>query len=623
MNTKKIVSVITATSFVALSFSGCSLLGGKDKAAIEEVASSYIDNVLDGKINKTAQFVVDEEDFFQENELPSQQQALISAVFDASSYEVEDIEVSKDSASAQIVFTMPDLDSIADEGYSFDEFIDAIGDIDEDTEETVEFEFSKDGEDWLIEGDSTEDFYNFLMSIGEDIEFSGLSEGGALDAVDEFYGYLVAGNMEAAIGMTANSEGGFEEFSEMLAEHPEYGALVDCVSNYFSAVEYTSEVTNVTDDEITVTVTGTAPDAETMVTEAMNDHTILVPIMADFIESMISGDYDVNIIYTGLFGAVADTIGTGSPIPYSTDIAVTVDDDGNYYVEPGDGFLFDFDFPEVAGSEELIPEAMDLLLSQGRISQEQYNEFMAQSGYSSGGEGYDVVINFLEQGDDFFSYDYDVTDSMITFYVQTWDYYDEGDVFDYSVSLDGADGFITGEYVMPEDSCDMIEIRIPVVTGSAAGNYEITVYDEGNSTSVLADIEMVIMGEGAPITGDAPAFGQSMSYGNEGDDLFSFHFTDGNGNWVSSGTYSSNRGAIDFYVITWDYYDVGSTVVADVYYEGDLVGSVTGVNSSGGTDTFEFTYEPTRLPDGDYVFRLYDVEGNGILCDAYCTVETD
>ena len=75
--------------------------------------------------------------------------------------------------------------------------------------------------------------------------------------------------------------------------------------------------------------------------------------------------------------------------------------------------------------------------------------------------------------------------------------------------------------------------------------------------------------------------------------------------------------------MTWAYYDVGTEVTADVYLDGELIGSVTGANSRNGTDTFTFSYEPNSLEDGDYVFRIYDVEGNGVLCDAYCTVRTE
>ncbi len=624
MNTKKIVSVVTASSILVLSMSGCSLLGGKDKAAIEEVATSYIDYIKDGKLNKTADLVVDEEDYFQENAFPAQQEDLLSVLWESMEFTVENIEVNKDSASAEIVFTMPDLDSIAEEGYSFDEFLDAIGDIEDTVEASVDFDFSKDGDNWLIEGDSTEDFFNFLAGIGEDLEFSGLSEGAAIEAVDTFMSYLAQGDVEGVISMSTNTETAFADLDEIAeAMGEDNTVLSDLFSSYFSNVQYESSIESVNEDSIVVALTGTAPDAEPAITAAVNDHDIIVPVFADYLESMINGNYDVTAVATALLGVVNAAVVDADQTSYNTTITVTVDEAGNYYCNPADeGFFYDFDFPEVADSDELMPEALALLLEQGRISQSDYNMYMSAYGGGVSGD-YDVTDAVVIEGDDLYSFDYTVTDSVIYVYVRTWAYYDTGDSFEYEVEING-DDVISGEYVMPDDSDDMINIEIPVTDPAGpAGSYVITVYDEGSSSDILIKAEIVVLGEGAPISGEAPLFGQSMSYGNDGDDFFAFHFTDGNGDWYTESTYPSNRGAIDFYVITWAYYDVGSEITADVYFNGDLVGSVTGVNSSGGTDTFEFTYEPSRLEDGDYIFRLYDVEGNGVLCDAYCTVETE
>lgn len=624
MNTKKFVSAVTAASVLALSFTGCSLLGGKDKAAIEEVATSYIDYIKDGKLNKSADLVVDEEDYFQENAFPVQQEDLLSAVLASTEFTVENIEVKKDSGSADIVFTMPDLDSIADEGYSFEEFLDAVGDIDDTVEETVEFEFSKDGEDWLIEGDSTEDFFNFLAGIGEDLEFSGLSEGAALEAVDTFYSLIASGDITSAISMTADADGSLEEYQEMIEEYPDLIVIEDILSNYISEVEYTSEVTEVTEDAITVSVTGTAPDAEASVTEAVNNHDVMVPIMADYIESMINGTYDTNLIFAEIFEVVADSIGTGAPVPYSTQIVVTADEDGNLRVDPDDGFVFDFDFPDVADGNDLMPEAMDLLLEQGRISQSDYNSFMTSLGGTPAAGDYDVTEVPVIEGDDLYSYDYTVADDMIYVNVRTWAYYNTGDTFGYDVEINGEDAF-SGHYEMPDDYDDMIYITIPVDDPAGpSGSYVVTVYDEGSTSSVLIKLELVVITEGAPVpAGSAPVFGESMSYGNEGDDFYTFHFTDGNGEYFTDSEYPSNRGAVDFFVMTWAYYDVGTGVDCDVYCDGEYVDTITAFNRSGATDTFEFSYEPSSLEDGDYVFRIHDVEGNGILCDAYCTVVTE
>lgn len=627
MNTKKFVSAVTAASVLALSFTGCSLLGGKDKAAIEEVATSYIDYIKDGKLNKSADLVVDEEDYFQENAFPVQQEDLLSAVLASTEFTVENIEVKKDSGSADIVFTMPDLDSIADEGYSFEEFLDAVGDIDDTVEETVEFEFSKDGEDWLIEGDSTEDLYNFFLGIGEGIEFSGLSESAALEAVDTFMAYLAQGDVNGVLSMSPEGADIFDsldDFTEALGS--DNTVMSNLFSSYFSQVDYESSISSVSEDAIVVSLTGTAPDAEPAITAAVQDHNVIVPIYADYIESLVSGNYDTAALTGEILDAVSTAVAqTTLTTAYNASVTVTADDDGNLYCDPTEdgSFFYDFEFPEVADSSELMVEALDLLLEQGRISQSDYNSYMTSLGGTPAAGDYDVTEVPVIEGDDLYSYDYTVADDMIYVNVRTWAYYNTGDTFGYDVEINGEDAF-SGHYEMPDDYDDMIYITIPVDDPAGpSGSYVVTVYDEGSTSSVLIKLELVVITEGAPVpAGSAPVFGESMSYGNEGDDFYTFHFTDGNGEYFTDSEYPSNRGAVDFFVMTWAYYDVGTGVDCDVYCDGEYVDTITAFNRAGATDTFEFSYEPSRLEDGDYVFRIHDVEGNGILCDAYCTVVT-
>lgn len=628
MNTKKFVSAVTAASVLALSFTGCSLLGGKDKAAIEEVATSYIDYIKDGKLNKSADLVVDEEDYFQENAFPVQQEDLLSAVLASTEFTVENIEVKKDSGSADIVFTMPDLDSIADEGYSFEEFLDAVGDIDDTVEETVEFEFSKDGEDWLIEGDSTEDLYNFFLGIGEGIEFSGLSESAALEAVDTFMAYLAQGDVNGVLSMSPEGADIFDsldDFTEALGS--DNTVMSNLFSSYFSQVDYESSISSVSEDAIVVSLTGTAPDAEPAITAAVQDHNVIVPIYADYIESLVSGNYDTAALTGEILDAVSTAVAqTTLTTAYNASVTVTADDDGNLYCDPTEdgSFFYDFEFPEVADSSELMVEALDLLLEQGRISQSDYNSYMTSLGGTPAAGDYDVTEVPVIEGDDLYSYDYTVADDMIYVNVRTWAYYNTGDTFGYDVEINGEDAF-SGHYEMPDDYDDMIYITIPVDDPAGpSGSYVVTVYDEGSTSSVLIKLELVVITEGAPVpAGSAPVFGESMSYGNEGDDFYTFHFTDGNGEYFTDSEYPSNRGAVDFFVMTWAYYDVGTGVDCDVYCDGEYVDTITAFNRAGATDTFEFSYEPSRLEDGDYVFRIHDVEGNGILCDAYCTVVTE
>ena len=341
MNTKKVMSIVTAASMLVLSVSGCSLLGGKDRQAIEDAATGYIDAVNAGKFNKSLKFVEDEEDFFQENEIPSDQAELVAAVMGASEITVENIEAKKDKGSADIVFTMPDLDEIADEGYSLDEFIDAIEDIEGETEETVEFSFVKDGEDWLIEADSTEEYYNFLMSIGEGIEFSGLSEAAALETVDTLVNLLREGDLQGVAAICGESEE--LDFSDLEEEGMDVNSIINVFSAYYTGLDYTSEVTEVTEDAITVSLTGTAPDAQAAIEETFSDPDTVAPLLADVYESYLNGgNGDISAAYSSVYSLIGEAIVSADTIPYSSSVVVTADEEGNLFAEPADDFIFDF-----------------------------------------------------------------------------------------------------------------------------------------------------------------------------------------------------------------------------------------------------------------------------------------
>lgn len=620
MKTKKIVGLVTASAILLSSVSGCSLLNGKQKEAVTDAVEGYVDAVKEGKYDKSVDFVLDGEDYFQENEFDGPTQELLNAVLDASEYEVDEIEIDDDEATAVVIFSIPDLDSIADEGYSFDEFIDAVADIDESVDEEFRFELSMDDDEWFIAGDSTSDFADFLAGLVADLEFSGLSESAAVEAVQTFVDYLAQGDIMSAYAMSPVDSDAFSDMEDMEEFLGEVNGFTEVFSAYFSNLDVTYEATEVTEDSITVTLTGTAPDAEPAIAAAVSDHDIMVPIYADYLESMINNTFDITSVINEIFSVAADAISTASPAAYTSTAEVTVDEDGNYYVDPADGFIVDFDFPEVASSDELLPEALDLLLSQGRITQAQYDEYMG--GGSSSVSGADASLNLIEAGDDLYDYDFYITSSNIEVDVQTWDYYDEGAVFQYEVALDGTE-IMSGSYVMPNDDEDMIEIMIPY-TGEPSGIYNIIVFDEGATTStVLAELELVILSEGAPI-GDVD-FGESMSYVEVSDDFYTFHFVDGSGNWMDNDDYyPSNRGEIDFVARTWDYYDEGATMGCDIYCDGECVGSVVAVNDEDYNDTFEFEWEPNGgLSDGDYTFVLYDVDSDSVFGMAYATVVTE
>lgn len=628
MNARKSICMVTATAVLMGSFAGCSLLGGKDKTAVTDAATGYIEQIMAGKYNKSAKFVTDEEDFFAAAEIDAETEGILSAVWSVSSFIVDEVNVDKNSATAEVTFELPDLGTIAEEGYSYDEYVDAIADIEEMNEETFEFEFSKDGEDWYIEADSTEDFYNFVFDTLGEFSYGGLSEAGAVEAVDQFISYLAQGDLQSAMDMSTAESGDITDYYVSLQS--EYGIGIESSSvddvfvAFFSNMQYETSIGNVTDDCITVNVTGTAPDSEAALDLAAGNEEILVPAYADYIESVLGGNMNYGVLFNGMLLGLADGFRNAPATDFSSSIDVTADEDGNLYVDPADDFV-DWSFDNVEPDDELMYDAMNLLLEQGRISQSDYDLLIGSDiGDGSSDSDLDVTCIEVETGDDFYTYSYSVNSQAITLTVVTWDYYDQGTEFNYDVAVNGTEGVMDGTYVMPNDDEDHIEIQIPLI--DPTGSYVVTVYDAGSTSSVLASYEFVILAEGAPL-GDALLYGQSVSYADISDDFYTFHFLDGEGEWFdqTGSNYSGNRGAVDFVARTWDYYDQDQEMICEVYLNGELVETLTAAPDDTYTDTFYFTYEPSRgLEDGDYAFVMYDVDSDSdLFAIAYASVVSE
>lgn len=367
MNIRKMISITVAASVLSLSVSGCFLLTVIETPKIEETAGKYIELIKKGKYNSAKLHVADEDDYFLAADPDESTVTLMNTLLDNSEYTVSVNNVTKTDASADIIFEMPDLSVIADEGYTFDEFVEAMGDIDETVEQSVEFEFSKEEDKWLIEPESTEDFYNFLTGVFEGIDFGPLNERTALEAVDTFFGLLAQGDYESAMAMSAGDQASVQQALSSLGAMGDISGISDLFAAYYSNIQYETIVTEVTDDAITVSVTGTAPDVQTAVDTALADHDIIVPVIADYIDNYVHGNND----YTGIFNSIiaigTDAVSTAGMIPYSCDITVTADENGILRLNPGEGFIFNFSMPEL-DTENLGIEAVMLLIEQGRLT---------------------------------------------------------------------------------------------------------------------------------------------------------------------------------------------------------------------------------------------------------------
>ncbi len=537
MTSRKALSIITSAAIFAGSVSGCSFLGGKDKAAAGDTVESYINAISKSKFNNSKKYVVDEEDYFLENEFDDETSGILSAVWSVTEYELGEVEINKNSATVEVEFTFPDLDSIADEGYSYDEFVDAIADIDDETEETFEFELSKDGDEWLIEPDSTEDFFNFLADLTKDLEFSGVTEDSAIEAVETLLAYLADGDCSSAIAMCNNLSFSFDTTGEY-SSYSNYSTWEsNIVSAYFSRLDYELEVTDMYEDSAVVLITGTAPDAVNAVNEAANDPDLLAPVAADYIEAVLNQTVDFNVLSGSLIDIVVDAINGAGTTSYSHNVVVSASEDGRLVLTPDPGLMQNLVIPDFINGEEVVPAAVQLLYDQGRISAEQYAQLIGESGTS----GYDVTTVVGYAGEDLYDYNVFVNEDVVSVHFQTWGYYDEGDTFEYEVTIDGSE-VIQGEYVIPFDNCDIIEVDVPVGASGPYGNYVFVCYDEGSSSSELGEIEVIVLADGAPVLDGITA---TMDIIEEGDDLYS-NYTE------------TDSDSVTVYVRTWDYYDQGT-----------------------------------------------------------------
>ena len=350
-------------------------------------------------------------------------------------------------------------------------------------EDTVEetFESSKDG-------DST-----------EDLEFSGLSEEAAMEAVSTFISYMAEGDLASAEAMNANAVG----YDPVYADGDAYDEIMgNLMAAYFSNLDYELEVTEVTDDSITVAVTGTAPDADSAVTAAANDPDIMAPITADYIEATVYGISSNDNLEADLFAVVANAINSADLIPYSSFAVVTADEDGNLFVEPQYGFIQSFDFPEYM-NESVVPAAIDLLLEQGRITDEQYDELTgiwdsSVSGQDASAADHSVSMEIIQEGDDCYLCQAQWVDNEeIVICVTTQNYYDEGTEFNYVITYyDGiTETSFEGSYVAPRDDFDSIVIILPSDDGIYPHECEVTIYDANADyySDILVDFVLTII----------------------------------------------------------------------------------------------------------------------------------
>ncbi|MBO4426696.1 MAG: hypothetical protein J5776_06780 [Clostridiales bacterium] len=179
---------------MALSCASCAIFGPNKKEIVEaadECASAIVKQDF-GKLGKLADddsadaiksFAVDEvndeiDAAISGSSNSDEQKEFIDAVADTITYEIdeESVEVDKDEASVDVVFTMVDYEKALKDDYSdIDEVLDLLDDCDDTKEVTVTFEFEKDDDEWLLTNANKKllskifDFYTYELELQPDL----------------------------------------------------------------------------------------------------------------------------------------------------------------------------------------------------------------------------------------------------------------------------------------------------------------------------------------------------------------------------------------------------------------------------------------------------------------------
>lgn len=176
-NFKKIICTAVSAALLIGSIAACSKSDkGGDNDDVEDVVASYLDNIINSKVNKNSKLVEGGEDAVGDMDIDSTTSILV-ALLENAEYEITDSDVSKKKAEVTIDLSTVSIDDILDEiddDATTDDFIEALEELasDEDSFEAGEFTFElvqEDGE-WVISADSTEEFADYLIDLVVDVD---------------------------------------------------------------------------------------------------------------------------------------------------------------------------------------------------------------------------------------------------------------------------------------------------------------------------------------------------------------------------------------------------------------------------------------------------------------------
>lgn len=520
---RKIAGVILAVSVFAGAFPGCSMFTAKDREAIGEKADTFISEMLKGRYERAARSVLDKDDDFMKS-IPEdyRQLTIMEEVMYNSTYELGDIEVNKFDKEAACLFTVSYTDVIALTSSGDMPMADVLTAIDEgqemtETELTVGFIY--DDDDWAVDPDSAAELIEFFADMCEDLPLSGINEDSAIAYAEQFIGMIADGSFSESLDMTTIP---YSDITSSLtlyyAEMDEEGivsAIDEMQGAYFSTFDPTYTAERVDEYTYNVTVSGEIADIDAGLQSIVDDEDRFIPMLADMLAPMCVDEYyyepDMNEFYSAYkdfyITGVSETTAT---VDKSISMEITCDDYGNFTIDVPEDDIFP---PSVIQFYDILDNADDstvfaaceILHDDGRMSEELFVEVISMYGETDLPDGMEVQD---DPDDELYGQTVFFEDGTLYFCLETWDYYDAGDLFLYQLTLDGEPLVENGEYRMMTDYSDVIYISCDIgdTDELPIGTYELTVY-EGNTDSTAPFGRVIVAPIGSEPSGGSVRFG--------------------------------------------------------------------------------------------------------------------
>jgi len=327
-------------------------------------------------------------------------------------------------------------------------------------------------------------------AVSEEIEEC-LDAESALALVDEFMTDLEAGDIAAAKALALNEINGSCGLTDE-------NALSTLYSNFFSNSTYTVEVLDEGEDSVTLSIVLDAPKINETFDLAAEDPSLMAPLLAEVILSVINGDTSVGVSQMGTVEGLVLFFGQVSRTTMDISCSVVADE------SKPNGMALDISLEALDSAFEqcgftaeqtsaMSKFAMDSLLDNGSITQEEYDANLYNFTGLTGSENVEPFT--YEEGDDFWSCDLidadgikidEVSEGASEFEIKVVTYSYPGEPLPYKAYLN--DELLVEDVTdVDEDAGDTFYVNIESSNGAAlsAGVYKIEVYSVDGSTLIV------------------------------------------------------------------------------------------------------------------------------------------